>query len=260
MGERNEQQGFPLLELKNVKKRFGAVDAVSGVSLRIFAGEVTALLGDNGAGKSTLCKIISGAYRKDSGEIFWRGEAVEITSPDTAAGLGISMMYQDLALVDHVDVSGNVFLGREPSKRLFGFIPILDQRAMREKTRQLLERVDIRIPKIDRPVARLSGGQRQAAGVARILLEEQASLLLFDEPLAALGLQEEKRVIALLRNLKKSGFAIVVVSHNLEHVFSVADRIAVLHTGKMAGVLDAREATREQVVGMVMGGGGEKSD
>ena len=254
MGEGEKEQGAPLLELRNVKKRFGAVDAVSGVSLRIFAGEVTALLGDNGAGKSTLCKIISGAYRKDSGEVFWRGAPVEIASPDAAADLGISMMYQDLALVDHVDVPGNVFLGREPSKRFLGFIPVLDQRAMQEKTQELLDRVDIRIPKLDRPVARLSGGQRQAAGVARILLQDKASLLLFDEPLAALGLQEEKRVISLLQSLKKSGFAIVVVSHNLEHVFSVADRIAVLHTGKMAGVLDAHKATREQVVGMVMGG------
>jgi ABC-type sugar transport system ATPase subunit len=170
------------------------------------------------------------------------------------------MMYQDLALVDHVDVPGNVFLGRELSKRLLGFIPVLDQKAMKVKTLELLDRVNIHIPHIDRPVARLSGGQRQATGVARILQEDKASLLIFDEPMAALGIQEEKKVIDLLQNLKKQGYAIMVVSHNLEHVFSVADKIAVLHTGKVAGVLEAKNTTREQIVRLVMGGGMENRE
>lgn len=243
----------PLLELRDVKKKFGAVEAVAGISLSIYSGEVIALLGDNGAGKSTLCKLISGAYQKDSGEILWNGNPVEITSPDVSNDLGIAMMYQDLALVDHVDVPGNVFLGREPGRKLFGFIPVLDQRKMKNETQTLLDRVNIKIPNIERPVARLSGGQRQATGVARILQQDKAKLLIFDEPMAALGIQEEKKVITLIQNLKQEGYAIMVVSHNLDHVFSVADKIAVLHTGKVAGVVDAASATREQIVGLIMG-------
>lgn len=244
----------PLLELRDVKKKFGAVEAVAGISLSVYSGEVIALLGDNGAGKSSLCKLVSGAYQKDSGEILWNGTPVEISSPEVSNDLGITMMYQDLALVDHVDVPGNVFLGKEPSRKLFGFIPVLDQRKMKVETQRLLDKVNIKIPDIERPVARLSGGQRQATGVARILQQDKASLLIFDEPMAALGMQEEKKVIALIQNLKQQGYAIMVVSHNLDHVFSVADKIAVLHTGKVAGVVDAATATREQIVGLVMGG------
>ena len=251
----DEKEKAPLLELRDVRKRFGAVKAVDGVSLSLNYGEIVALLGDNGAGKSTLCKLISGAYQTDGGEILWNGEAVKLNTPDDANDLGISMLYQDLALVDHVDVPGNVFLGEEPKKMLFGFLPILNERKMRQATLELLERIDIRIPNMDQPTARLSGGQRQATGVARILRKETAArLLIFDEPLAALAFQEEKKVRQLLQNLRGQGHAILVVTHNLEHVFALADRIAVLHTGRVAGLVKTEDATREQIVTFVMGG------
>ena len=244
----------PMLELRSVCKRFGAIHASNDISFSLNAGEVVALLGDNGAGKSTICKIISGAYSKDSGEILWNGEPVEIKSPDDAARIGITMMYQDLALLEHVDVPGNVYLGQEPSRKALGIIPVLDFRKMKQDTINLLERVRIRIPDLDVPVAQLSGGQRQATGVARILQNDRASLLIMDEPMAALGIQEERKVIELIKNLRDTGFAILVVSHNLDHVFSVSDRIIVLSTGKVSGILDAGDATHEQIVGLMMGG------
>lgn len=244
----------PMLELRSIYKRFGAIHASNDVSFSLNAGEVVALLGDNGAGKSTICKIISGAYSKDSGEMLWNGEPIDIKSPDDAARVGIAMMYQDLALLEHVDVPGNVYLGQEPSKKAFGFIPILDFRKMKNDTVALLDRVKIRIPDLDVPVSQLSGGQRQATGVARILQNDKASLLIMDEPMAALGIQEERKVIELIKSLRAAGFAILVVSHNLDHVFSVSDRIIVMSTGKVSGILDAKEATHEQIVGLMMGG------
>ena len=244
----------PLLELRSVSKRFGAIRASNDVSFALNAGEVVALLGDNGAGKSTICKIISGAYRKDSGQILWNGAPVAIASPDDAARIEIMMMYQDLALLEHVDVPGNVYLGQEPSRKVLGVIPVLDFKKMKRDTVQLLERVRIRIPDLDVPVSQLSGGQRQATGVARILQNDSASLLIMDEPMAALGIQEERKVVELIKNLRDSGFAILVVSHNLDHVFSVSDRIIVLSTGTVAGILDAEDATHEQIVGLMIGG------
>jgi simple sugar transport system ATP-binding protein len=247
-------QSTPMLELRSVYKRFGAIHAANDVSFSLNAGEVVALLGDNGAGKSTICKIISGAYSKDAGEMLWNGDLVEIKSPDDAARIGIAMMYQDLALLEHVDVPGNVYLGQEPSRKILGIIPVLDFKKMKQDTKELLDRVKIRIPDLDVPVAQLSGGQRQATGVARILQNRNASLLIMDEPMAALGIQEERKVIELIKNLRDSGFAILVVSHNLDHVFSVSDRIIVLSTGKVSGILDAKDATHEQIVGLMMGG------
>ncbi len=247
-------QPAPMLELRSIYKRFGAIHAANDISFSLGAGEVVALLGDNGAGKSTICKIISGAYNKDSGEILWNGEPVEIKSPDDAARIGIAMMYQDLALLEHVDIPGNVYLGQEPSRKVLGFVPVLDFKKMKQDTANLLDRVKIRIPDLDVPVAQLSGGQRQATGVARILQNDRASLLIMDEPMAALGIQEERKVIELIKSLRDSGFAILVVSHNLDHVFSVSDRIIVLSTGKVSGVLEARDATHEQIVGLMMGG------
>lgn len=245
----------PLLAVRNLSKKFGAVQAVSDVSFELFPGETVALLGDNGAGKSTLCKLISGAYQKDGGELFWEGAQVEISSPDSANKLGIVMMYQDLALVDEIDIPGNVFLGREVVKKVFGFIPVLDQPYMQKETLGLLERIKISIPDITRPVIKLSGGQRQAAAIARAIHARNARLLILDEPMAALGVQEEKKVIDLIKALKEEGHCLLVVSHNLDHVFSVADRIIVLHTGKVAGIVDAKQTTREEIVGLIVGGG-----
>ncbi len=244
-----------LLEVKNIGKSFGAVRAVRNVSFQLFPGEVVALLGDNGAGKSTLCKLISGAYQKDVGEIFWQGKKVEITSPDVASQIGIAMMYQDLALVDEVDIPGNIFLGRELIKKIFGIVPLLDKHTMRQETEKLLARVKINIPDINRPVIKLSGGQRQATAIARTLHAKDAKLLILDEPMAALGVQEEQKVIQLIKTLKEEGRTILVVSHNLDHVFSVADRIIVLHTGAVAGIVDAHKTSREEIVGLIVGGG-----
>lgn len=245
----------PLLEVRNLSKKFGAVQAVKDVSFALFSGEVVALLGDNGAGKSTLCKLISGAYQKDGGEIFWEGKPVDINSPDSANAIGIVMMYQNLALVDEIDIPGNIFLGREAMKRIFGLIPVLDKQFMKKKTESLLERIKISIPEINRPVSKLSGGQRQATAIARAIYAQDAKLLILDEPMAALGVVEEQKVIDLIKALKTEGHCVFVVSHNLDHVFSVADRIIVLHTGKVAGVVNTKQTNREEIVGLIVGGG-----
>lgn len=245
----------PLLEVSDLKKSYGGVQAVRGVSFALGEGEVVAVVGDNGAGKSTTIKMISGAVVRDHGTIRWSGREVEIRSPDDARQLGIETMYQDLALVPDLDVAGNVFLGQEPMRRLFGVIPVLDRTTMRKTARALLDRVNIHIPSLDQPVRLLSGGQRQATAIARFLLNEHPRLIIMDEPTAALGVQEQRKVLDLIRWLKGQGITILVISHNLEHVFEVAERIIVLRGGQVEGVVRTAEVDKQRVVSLVMGGG-----
>jgi simple sugar transport system ATP-binding protein len=177
----------PLLEVIDLRKSFGGVQAVRGVSFSLNAGEVVALVGDNGAGKSTTIKMVSGAIRHDHGTIRWEGQDIDISSPDDARSIGIETMYQDFALVPDLDIAANVFLRRERMKRLLGVLPVLDRESMRIPARALLDRVNIRILSLDQPVRSLSGGQRQAIAIARFLLNEWPKLIIMDGPTAALG-------------------------------------------------------------------------
>jgi simple sugar transport system ATP-binding protein len=243
-----------LLEVQGLRKSFGGVHAVDGVDFAIRPAEVLALVGDNGAGKSTVVKILSGAYRRDAGRILWQGAEVDPQSPEEAKGFGIETMYQDLALVPDLDPPGNIFLGREPSRRVLGFLPVVDRGRMRERAHELLERVRIRLPALDVPVRQLSGGQRQATAVARILLSERPRLIIMDEPTAAMGVQEQRKVLDLIGELRGQGISVLVISHNLDHVFSVADRILVLRGGRVAGIVPRAEADRQKVVSLIIGG------
>lgn len=243
----------PLLEVRQLRKNFGGIQAVKGVDFTIYRGEVVALVGDNGAGKSTIIKMISGAYRRDAGEVLWQGQPVSIQDPDEARHLGIETMYQELALVPDLDAASNVFLGRELWKMAFGVVPILDRDAMREKSRELLARVKIELPDLRKPVRMLSGGQRQATAIARFLLTDNARLIIMDEPTAALGVQEARKVIDLVRQLRTEGITVLVISHNLEHVFNIADRVIVLRSGEVAGIRETAQATKQEIVGLIMG-------
>lgn len=247
-------QQTKLLEVNNLKKSFGGVQAVKGVSFSLFPGEAVAVVGDNGAGKSTVVKMISGAYARDEGDIRWEGAPVDIAHPDDARTIGIETMYQDLALVPDLDAPGNVFLGQEPMKRFLGFLPVLDREKMQNDARALLERVRINLPTLERPISALSGGQRQATAIARFLLSERARLIIMDEPTAALGVQEQRKVMDLIRTLKAQQMTILVVSHNLEHVFEVCDRIIVFRAGEVAGIVSTKEVDKQAVVSLIMGG------
>jgi ABC-type sugar transport system ATPase subunit len=243
----------PLLRVAGLRKSFGGVHAVDGVDLEIMPAEVVALVGDNGAGKSTLIKMIAGAYTRDGGEILWQGRAVDPQSPEDAKELGIETMYQDLALVPDLDPAGNVFLGREPIRWWLGVLPVLDRTTMRRRSAELLERVRITLPSLQVPVRQLSGGQRQATAIARFLLSERARLIIMDEPTAAMGVQEQRKVLDLIDQLRAQGIAVLVISHNLDHVLSVADRVVVLRGGKVAGVVPRAEADRQRIVGLIVG-------
>ena len=243
----------PLIEVHGLKKSFGGVHAVRDVSFDISPGEAVALVGDNGAGKSTVVKMISGALHRDEGEIRWEGRSVDIDHPDDARALGIETMYQDLALVPDLDVAGNVFLGCEPMTRRFGVLPVLDRPAMRSRSRELLDRVNIDMPSLDAVVRQLSGGQRQATAIARFLLNESGRLIIMDEPTAALGVKEQRRVLELIGSLKAHGVAMLIVSHNLDHVFDVCERVVVLRVGRVAGTVLTSQSEKGDVVGLIMG-------
>jgi ABC-type sugar transport system ATPase subunit len=238
----------PLLEARQIAKSFLHVQALAGVDFRVYPGETVALVGDNGAGKSTLMKILCGAYHADQGEVLVDGRPVSIRNPHDAQALGIAVVYQDLALVNQRDVASNVFLGREP-KRLLGTV---DKPHMVRESRRVLQRLKINIPSVYAQVGLLSGGQRQAVAIARAV-HQGGRLIFMDEPTAALGVQEQAKVLKLIEDLKAEGTAIVVVSHNLQHVFHVADRIVVLRGGKNAGERIKTQTTPEEVVRMIVG-------
>jgi ABC-type sugar transport system ATPase subunit len=217
-----------LLELRGVTKHFGPVQALGGVDMTVPAGQVTALVGDNGAGKSTMIKTISGNHEVDGGEIRWAGRPVHIRGPRDAAALGISTVYQDLALCDNLDIVANMFLGHEERNRL-----LLDEAHMETRARSTLS--DLRVTtvrSVRQPVGSLSGGQRQAVAVARSVMQD-AKLVLLDEPTAALGVSQTAMVLELITTLAGRGIAVVVISHNLTDVFAVADRLAVLYLGRL---------------------------
>jgi len=226
--QRGAANGTPLLSLRGISKSFGPVRALTRVDLDIPAGQVTALAGDNGAGKSVTIKTISGLWEPDGGELLWEGKPVRLHSPKDAEALGVTTIYQDLALCDNLDIVANMFLGHEPLRR-----GLLDEGSMELAARHTLEELSVKtIRSIRQPVASLSGGQRQSVAVAKALLH-QSKLVIMDEPTAALGVAQTRMVLELIKSLSSRGVAVMVISHNLNDVFTVADRIAILHLGRM---------------------------
>jgi len=243
----------PILEVRNLSKHFGAIRALNDLSMSVHRGEVVALAGDNGAGKTTLIKTISGVFRPSSGEIFLNGQPVTFTTPQEARDRGIETIYQDLALADNLSIGANIFLGREPMKRLFGFVPMLDRKAMADAARATMARLDFHVSRLEAPVSNFSGGQRQAVAIGRAVYWD-AQILIMDEPTAALGVPEQRKVIALIHQLKAEGRGVIFISHNLQDIFAVADRIIVLRRGVMAGERRISETTHDEVVKLMVGG------
>ncbi|MEM3484712.1 MAG: ATP-binding cassette domain-containing protein [Candidatus Hadarchaeum sp.] len=240
-----------IFEAQCLSKNFGGLQALVDVSFILRRGEVLGLVGDNGAGKSTLLKIIEGAVTPTRGEMLLEQKPYKPQSPADAQRYGVQMVYQDLALCDHLDVVSNMFLGREEVRRV-GFIRILDKKKMKLCTYNSLAEMGIHINFISTPVSKLSGGQRQAVAIARALLRE-AKILLLDEPTAALGVQEKAKVKELMVRLKEKGISIILVSHTLRDVFDISDRIMVLCRGQKVGEIKTSEASEEDVVNLIMG-------
>jgi ABC-type sugar transport system ATPase subunit len=238
-----EVRGAPLLEIRGLSKRFGPVRALRNVDLVVPAGEVTALSGDNGAGKSVLIKTIAGTYQPDGGQIYWEGRSTHLRAPHDAAQLGIQTVYQDLALCDNLDIVQNMFLGRERTTA-----GLLDENSMeRSATDTLAELSVTTVRSIRQPVASLSGGQRQAVAIARAVLWN-SKLVIMDEPTAALGVSQTAMVLGLVRRLADRGLGVILVSHNLNDVFKVADRIAVLYLGQLVATGAIAEFDPKRVV------------
>lgn len=239
-----------LMRVAGLRKSYGGLLAVDDVTFDVLRGEVLALVGDNGAGKSTLVKALAGAQQPDSGSIEIEGQSVSLRTPRDAEAAGIGCLHQGLGLVDALDVPENVFLGRELQTKVFGLVPQLDHGRMRARTIELLDRFGIHLPKLNEPVMRLSGGQRQTVAISRLLLQD-VRLVIMDEPMAALGVEEGRRVLDLVRSMREEGISVIVISHNLEHVFQLADRIAVMKNGKLIGIVETASTTRDAVVGMI---------
>ncbi len=245
--------GDPLLEVRHLSKNFGPVQALSDLSMMVRAGEVVALAGDNGAGKTTLIKAISGVYQPSSGEILLKGAPVTFASPQEARDKGIETIYQDLALADNLTIGANIFLGREPMRRAFGILPVLDRAKMAAAAKSTMALLDFHVSRLDAPVSNFSGGQRQAVAIGRAVYWD-AQILIMDEPTAALGVPEQRKVISLIGQLKSQGRGVIFISHNLQDIFAVADRIVVLRRGVAAGERRISETTHDEVVRLMVGG------
>jgi simple sugar transport system ATP-binding protein len=243
----------PVLEARRVAKRFGSVEALRGASFEVRAGEVVALMGDNGAGKSTLIKTIAGVYSADEGEILFEGELIGVRSPREMQDLGIETVYQDLALAPDLDTAGNLYLGRELYKPgLLGRLGVLAKRQMREDAGKVLTDLDVKIKDLQAPVANLSGGQQQSVAVARAV-NWADKLVIMDEPTAALGVVQTRAVLDLIRRVRDSGRAVVLISHSLPDVFAVSDRIEVLRLGRRVARLQTSQTSDHEVVAAMTG-------
>ncbi|MFI7405028.1 ATP-binding cassette domain-containing protein [Streptomyces sp. NPDC049541] len=237
----------PVLALRGVSKRFGAVQALTDVELEVHAGEVVALVGDNGAGKSTVVKTIAGVHPIDEGVIEWEGKPVSINKPHDAQGLGVATVYQDLALCDNLDVVGNLYLGRELLHR-----GAIDEVAMEKRARELLSTLSIRIPSVRIPIASLSGGQRQVVAIARALIGDPKVVIL-DEPTAALGVEQTAQVLDLVERLREQNLAVILISHNMADVKAVADTVAVLRLGRNNGSFSVKDTSQEEIISAITG-------
>ena len=239
----------PVLQLKNIRKSFGGVTAIQDFSLDLHAGEVVALVGDNGAGKSTLIKMISGVHSPSSGQILLDGQATSFADASVARERGIEVVYQDLALADQQTVYMNLFLGREPVK---GPLRLLDRKRMIAETEALVKELDVRIPSASATIRDLSGGQRQGVAIARAT-HWAKKLILLDEPTAALGVAETARVEATIEALKARKLAIFIISHSLDQVFRLSDRICVLRRGQQIGIRDTAKTDKNEIIAMITG-------
>jgi simple sugar transport system ATP-binding protein len=237
------------LRLNNIRKQFGGVVAIERFDLEVQAGEIVALVGDNGAGKSTLVKMVSGVYQPTEGEILLQGRPASFRDASDARRQGVEVVYQDLALVDSQPVYMNMFLGRELTR---GPFRLLDRRRMARETQELVDDLDVRIPSAKATIRELSGGQRQAVAICRAT-HWASSLVLMDEPTAALGVAETAKVEELIVRLRERGAGVLIVSHNLDQVFRIADKVAVLRRGRQIGLRDIAETSRNEVVGMITG-------
>lgn len=248
----------PIIEMRAIKKNFGAVQALRGVDLTLRRNEVLGLVGDNAAGKSTLMKVLSGAYIPDEGDIYLEGQRVHIANPEDSRRLGIEMLYQDFALANNLDVASNIFLGREVVRLNLGLLKVMNKRHMEQEARRLMDRLKIKITSVRRKVENLSGGQRQAVAIGRATAFN-AKVIIMDEPTAALSVAAISKVLELIRELKRQGASIIVISHRLEDIFEVADRVMVLRHGHKVGDLpiggkslaDVRDEVVARIVGAV---------
>ncbi|MCC5948029.1 MAG: sugar ABC transporter ATP-binding protein [Nitriliruptoraceae bacterium] len=240
---------LPTLELRSITKRFGGVTALSGVSLEVSRGEVVAIVGDNGAGKSTLIKSVAGVHSPEEGEIRIEGELVRFSEPNDSREYGIEVVYQDLALAPNLDIATNMFLGRELVR---GPLQILRKREMRRQAQEILDEFKIRVPSVRATVRTLSGGQRQGVAIGRAT-HWGKRLVVMDEPTAALGVAETARVEAIIHRMRERGLAVLIVSHNLDQVFRVADRIYVMRRGSLAGHRTVSETTSNEIVSLITG-------
>ena len=243
--------------MRNIGKKFGGVTALIDVDLDAYAGEVLAIVGDNGAGKSTLIKILTGVYQPSGGSITLDGKPLEMNSHSDAIALGIDAVYQTLALADHLDPAANMFLGCELTKDFMG-VTYLDNKTMRrEAERVLFERLGVKLRSMDVATESLSGGQRQAVAIARAVYHSDLRVLVMDEPTAALGPQETSRTLELIKVLRDEGLTILLISHSLDDVFAVSDRIQIMRRGRKAGVVKTSDSTSQEVLGMIVGAGEE---
>jgi ABC-type sugar transport system ATPase subunit len=247
MGEKKKQ---PFLSVKDLKKSFGRVEALRGADLEVYPGETLAIVGDNGAGKTTLIKTLSGVISPDSGEIMIEGRAYQELNPRQALDLGISTVYQDLSLVNCRDIATNIFLGREPVRHKI----FVDKRKMAAEAEEFLRQLDIKIPEIGVEAGQLSGGQRQGVAIARAI-KFGGKLLIFDEPTAAMGVQESAAVLNLIRKLGQKGYAVILISHNMYEVFQLAKRVSVMRQGKVVATVSTGDVTPHDVVALITGAG-----
>ena len=245
-----------ILDLSGVEKSFGAVQVLHGVDLNVDAGEVLGLVGDNGAGKSTLMKSITGVYSTDKGHISFNGTDVTRLNPGERREMGIEMIYQDLALAAQQDVANNIFLGREPTKRMFGFIPsFVDKKRIDRQAQEMLDRLGVHVPSVHIPVGMLSGGQQQTIAIARALTFKP-KLVIMDEPTAALAVREVESVLKLIEQMRAEGIATILISHRLNDVFEACGRIVVLRRGNVIADLKRDETDMTQVVSYIVGAHG----
>ncbi|MCY4019069.1 MAG: ATP-binding cassette domain-containing protein [Chloroflexi bacterium] len=242
----------PILTATGMSKYFGGLTAVDSVDFAIYPGEVVALLGDNGAGKSTLIKCISGVYRPEHGRVTFNGEDITSHAPADIRSRGIETIYQDLALAENLDVGANVFLGKEKTRRLFGLIPVTDDSYMREEASSALDELDIHIPSLKQRLVNLSGGQRQAVAIARAMYWN-AKLVIMDEPTAALGVPEQRKVLALIRSLREQNIPVILISHTMHDVMAVADRMVVMRRGRIVANIQRADASEELIVKHIVG-------
>ena len=241
-----------ILETKSLTKHYGGVQALNHADFKMYSDEHVAIVGDNGAGKSTFVRNITGVEQRTTGDVLFDGVSVNFNAPSEARAMGIETVYQNLALADHLDVPSNIFLGREEVYFKAGPLSWLNKKAMHKRAIELLDDTGIKIPDLTQPVAGMSGGQRQCVAISRAA-GWGSKLIIMDEPTAALGIQETTRVENIIRELKARGVPVIIISHNLRQVFNLFDRIVVFRQGRIAGVLDAKQASGNDVVAMITG-------